>query len=146
LPLVLTRLASHPVFFSLYWFLFLFSNSYFFTTLLSSLLIIVVINCSTLRVHKAKLADIGRCNALMQCGLFEVAMCEQVWMAGQGVSPYVRYGTNVIGNDNVIVKKRVRVQYIRQTIQVLHRTSSTRNMLFVHTFFSFCWSPPVWCW
>ena len=58
------------------------------------------------------------------CGLFEVAMCiyrasSDGWSRGLSDPPYVRYGTKVT------LKKRVRLQYIRQTIQVLRRTSST---------------------
>ena len=91
LPLVLTRLVSHPGFF-LFCFLFLFSNSSFFTTLLSSLLIITVINCSTLQVHKANWQTCS-----MQCSVDSLKLrcvyIDQVRMAGQGVSPTLRtYG------------------------------------------------------
>ena len=98
LPLVLTRLVSHPGFF-----LFLFSNSSFFTTLLS---FVDHHSDQLLNVAGAQ-GEIGRhvrCNALMQCVDSLKLRCvyiEQVWMAGQGASPYVRYGTKVT------VKKRV---------------------------------------
>jgi hypothetical protein len=73
-----------------------------------------------------------RCNALKQCVDSLKLPCvyiEQVWMAGQRASPYVRYGTKVT------VKKRVRVQHIRQTIQVLRRTSSTpEHFVCTHVF------------